>query len=256
MNRDAAVVPLTGAMNCRDVGGYPAAEGCRVRTNAIFRSDRLSQLTDDDREELAGYGIRTVIDFRTSAEATRDVSLLWSTVTTHAPLPIGDEIAQQQEFVDRIRSGEITSITVDDVTDSYLEMLSDSGHQFASFLELVTDLDCWPLLFHCTAGKDRTGIAAALILELCGVDRDLVLDDYELTNSLRSDRRIEQLRSSLEAAGADIEAILPGLSAPRDAMRRTLEFIDKSHGGMEAFVVNELHVDPESVALLRLNLLV
>ena len=119
MNRDAAVVPLTGAMNCRDIGGYPATQDRRVRTNAIFRSDRLSQLTDDDQEELAGYGIRTVIDFRTSAEASRDVSRLWSTVTTHAPLPIGDEIAQQQEFVDRIRSGEITSVTVDDVVDSY-----------------------------------------------------------------------------------------------------------------------------------------
>ena len=127
MNRDTAVVPLTGAMNCRDIGGYPVADGRYVRTNAIFRSDRLSQLTDDDREELATYGIRTVVDFRTSAEANRDVSRLWATVTTHAPLPIGDEIAQQQEFVDRIRSGEITSVTIDDVADSYIEMLSEIG---------------------------------------------------------------------------------------------------------------------------------
>ena len=256
MNRDAAVVPLTGAMNCRDIGGYPATQDRRVRTNAIFRSDRLSQLTDDDQEELAGYGIRTVIDFRTSAEASRDVSRLWSTVTTHAPLPIGDEIAQQQEFVDRIRSGEITSVTVDDVVDSYLDMLSDSGFQFASFLELTADLDCWPLLFHCTAGKDRTGIAAALILELCGVERELVLDDYELTNVLRSERRIEELKPSLEAAGVNIDAIRPALSAPRIAMARTLDDIDKTHGGVEAFVVDELHVDPDSIAVLRLNLLV
>lgn len=256
MNRDTAVVPLTGAMNCRDIGGYPVADGRYVRTNAIFRSDRLSQLTDDDCEELATYGIRTVVDFRTSAEANRDVSRLWATVTTHAPLPIGDEIAQQQEFVDRIRSGEITSVTIDDVADSYIEMLSDSGNQFANFLELTADLDCWPLLFHCTAGKDRTGIAAALILELCGVERGLVLDDYELTNSLRSERRIEQLRQSLEAAGADVEAIRPALSAPRDAMARTLDYLDKTHGGVEKFVVNELHIDPDNVTLLRLNLLV
>ena len=256
MNRDAAVVPLTGAMNCRDIGGYPAAGGRYVRNNAIFRSDRLSQLTDDDRDELAAYGIRTVVDFRTSAEASRDVSRLWSTVTTHAPLPIGDEIAQQQEFVDRIRSGEITSVTVDDVADSYIEMLSDSGNQFANFLELAADLDCWPLLFHCTAGKDRTGIAAALILELCGVERGVVLDDYELTNSLRSERRIEQLRPSLEAAGADVEAIRPALSAPRGAMTRALDYIDKNHGGVEEFVLQELGIDPDNVTIFRLNLLV
>ncbi|MDP7067377.1 MAG: tyrosine-protein phosphatase, partial [Acidimicrobiales bacterium] len=102
MNRDSAVLPLTGAMNCRDLGGYAVGAGRYVRTNALFRSDRLSDLTDDDQEELASYGIRTVVDFRTSAESKRDVSRLWSTVTTHAPLPIGDEIAQQTEFVERI----------------------------------------------------------------------------------------------------------------------------------------------------------
>ena len=127
MNRDFAVLPLTGAMNCRDLGGYEVIDGRHVRRNVLFRSDRLSELSDDDREELASYGIRTVIDFRTSAESSRDVSKLWSTVTTHAPLPIGDEIAQQTEFVERIRAGQITSVTVNDVADSYIEMLSESG---------------------------------------------------------------------------------------------------------------------------------
>ncbi|HJL98292.1 MAG TPA: tyrosine-protein phosphatase [Acidimicrobiales bacterium] len=256
MNRDTAVLPLTGAMNCRDLGGYPTREGRHIRTNAIFRSDRLSDLTEDDQEELASYGIRTVVDFRTSAEAQRDVSRLWGTVTTHAPLPIGDEIAQQTEFVDRIRSGEITSVSVAEVADSYIEMLSDSGHQFVSFLELAADVDCWPLLFHCTAGKDRTGIAAALILELCGVERDLVLDDYELTNTLRSERRIEHLRPSLEEAGADIDAIRPALSAPRPAMEQTLTHLDNAHGGVEQFLVEHLGIHSDTIVALRLNLLV
>ncbi len=256
MNRDAAVLPLTGAMNCRDLGGYPTSEGQLIRTNAIFRSDRLSHLTEDDQEELASYGIRTVVDFRTSAEAHRDVSRLWPTVTTHAPLPIGDEIAQQTEFIDRIRSGEITSISVADVADSYIEMLSDSGHQFVSFLEIAADVDCWPLLFHCTAGKDRTGVAAALILELCGVERNLVLDDYELTNALRSERRIEQLKPSLHQAGVDIEAIRPALSAPRSAMDQTLTYLDTNHDGVEQFLLRNLGVHSDTIAALRINLLV
>tara|TARA_Y100001970_G_scaffold266891_1_gene356159 strand:- start:703 stop:1473 length:771 start_codon:yes stop_codon:yes gene_type:complete len=256
MNRDSAVLPLTGAMNCRDIGGYTADGGRHVRTNALFRSDRLSNLTDDDREELASYGIRTVVDFRTSAESNRDISRLWPTVTTHAPLPIGDEIAQQKEFVDRIRAGEITSVTVDDVADSYIEMLSASGAQFNSFLDLAADLDCWPLLFHCTAGKDRTGIAAALVLELCGVDRESVLDDYELTNALRSERRINELRPSLEAAGADVEAIRPALSAPRDAMAQTLHHLDSRYGGVEDFLIGQLGTYPETIATLRLNMVV
>ncbi|MBM46070.1 MAG: hypothetical protein CL458_12205 [Acidimicrobiaceae bacterium] len=256
MNRENAIIDLSGAMNCRDIGGYPTREGRRVRTNAIFRSDRLSDLIEDDLEELASYGIRTVVDFRTAAETHRDISRLWSTVTTHVPLPIGDEIAQQTEFVDRIRAGEITAVTVTDVADSYIEMLSDSGQQFVNFLELAADIESWPLLFHCTAGKDRTGIAAALILELCGVERELVLDDYELTNTLRSERRIAQLRPSLEEAGADIEAIRPALSAPRQAMEQTLAYFDAEHGGVKQFLLTRLGMNEDTVSAIQLNLLV
>ncbi len=242
-------------MNCRDVGGYRTANGQQIRTNVLFRSDRLSQLTEDDQEELESFGIRTVVDFRTSAEANRDVSRLWSTVTTHAPLPIGDEIAQQTEFIERVRAGAITVVSVSDVADSYMEMLTDAGNQFASFLNLAADYEYWPLLFHCTAGKDRTGLAAALILELCGVERTQVLDDYELTNRLRSEKRIRELTPSLRAAGADIEAIRPALSAPRAAMQQTLEYIDDTFGGTENFVINSLGLDPETLYQLRLNLL-
>ena len=77
MSRTSAVIPLEGAMNCRDVGGYRTANGQQIRTNVLFRSDKLSQLTEDDQEELESFGIRTVVDFRTSAEANRDVSRLW-----------------------------------------------------------------------------------------------------------------------------------------------------------------------------------
>ena len=126
-------------MNCRDVGGYRTANGQQIRTNVLFRSDKLSQLTEDDQEELESFGIRTGGDIRTAAEATRDVSRLWSTGTTHAPLPIGDEIAQQPEFVERVRAGAVTVVSVSDVADSYVEMLTDAGNQFASFLNLAAD---------------------------------------------------------------------------------------------------------------------
>ena len=245
------VVQLQGAMNCRDVGGYPTSDGRRVRTGALFRSDRLSDLTDDDLEELASYGLRTVVDFRTEAEATRDVSRLWSSVGTHAPLPIGDEIAQQHEFVERLKLGEVTAVTHEDVAESYREILEDLRHRYAEFFTLVLDLDQLPLLFHCTAGKDRTGLAAALILEICGVDRSTVLDDYELTNELRAYRRVEQLRPSLEEAGVDVDAVWPALSAPRPALEMTLAHLDESHGGSAGYLSNTLGFGDDGVETLR-----
>jgi protein-tyrosine phosphatase len=256
MSRSQAVLQLDGAMNCRDLGGYPTPEGKTVRTGALFRSDRLSELTEDDLEELSSYGIRTVVDFRTEAEAGRDRTRLWASVTTHAPLPIGDEIAQQHDFLERLKLGEVTEVTHDDVAESYREILDDHHHQYQAFMTLATDVDHLPLLFHCTAGKDRTGVAAAIILEACGVERVTVLDDYELTNELRAHRRIEQLRPSLEEAGVDVEAVRPALSAPRPAMELALEHLDTAHGGAVGYIVNTLGLGHDGVETLRANLLI
>lgn len=256
MSRSHAILQLQGAMNCRDLGGYRTTEGRIVRTGALFRSDRLSDLTENDLEELASHGIRTVVDFRTEAEAGRDRSRLWASVTTHAPLPIGDEIAQQHDFVERLKLGEVTEVTHDDVADSYREILDDHHEKYQAFMALAIDVDHLPLLFHCTAGKDRTGVAAAIILEACGVERVTVLDDYELTNELRAQHRIEQLRPSLEAAGVDVEAVRPALSAPRPAMASALAHLDSAHGGAAGYIADTLGLGHEGVATLRANLLI
>ena len=243
-------------MNCRDVGGYRTVEGRVVRTGALFRSDRLSDLTDDDRADLASYGIRTVVDFRTAAEANRDRTRLWTSVTTHAPLPIGDELAQQEDFLERIKSGEVSNVTEDDVADMYAELLDEHWERYRDFFSLVLDVDHLPLLFHCTAGKDRTGVAAALLLAACGVDRTTVLDDFELTNELRSQRRIAELRPILEAEGVDVEAVIPALSAPRTSMAAALLHLDAAHGGAEGYISTTLGFGPDGVDTLRANLLI
>jgi protein-tyrosine phosphatase len=255
MNREQAIIPLQGAMNCRDLGGYATKDGQVVRTGAVFRSDRLSELTEDDRAELATYGIRTIVDFRTKAESSRDPSRLWPGITSHVPLSVGDEIAQQHEFVERLKLGQIKAVSVADISSSYLGMLSEYPEQFATFLDLVADLDNLPLLFHCTAGKDRTGIAAALVLEVCGVHRKTVLDDYEMTNQLRSEKRIAQLRPELEAAGVSIEAIRPALSAPRESLLSLLDYIDINYGSVFEYAVDALHVMPAQLEAIQMNLI-
>ena len=243
-------------MNCRDVGGYRNADGRIVRTGALFRSDRLSELTDDDLADLASYGIRTVVDFRTEAEAGRDRSRLWTSVTTHAPLPIGDEIAQQEDFLDRIKSGEIAEVTEADVAEMYRELMEEHWVRYQEFFALVLDVEQLPLLFHCTAGKDRTGVAAALLLDACGVDRATVLDDFELTNELRSRRRIATLRPMLEAEGVDVDAVVPALSAPRPSMQAALEHLDHAHGGAAGYISQTLGFGADGVETLRANLLI
>ena len=117
------------------------------------------------------------------------------------------------------------------IADTYKEILTDWNDVFATLMNGLANPSQRPAVFHCTAGKDRTGLAAALLLGVLNVDRDLVLDDYELTNRTRSEHRIEELRGELEANGIDVEIVRPYLSAPREALRMTLDWLDEIHDG-------------------------
>ena len=114
--------------------------------------------------------------------------------------------------------------------------------------------DRLPAVFHCTAGKDRTGVAAALLLEVLGVDREHVLDDYELSTRYRSGPRIEELRPRLVAAGVDVESVRPFLSAPRPALAAGLATVDERHGSVIEFLLAS-GLDPEVPARLKAELL-
>ena len=224
--QNETLVPLVGAMNCRDVGGYGTIDGRRVRRGQIFRSDNLATLTDADLDVLSGHRIRAVYDLRYEAEISERPSRLWDTVAHHEHLPMAGDLAQQGSFMERVMSGAIAEVTLADVTQSYVEILEDHAIDFGQLLTWLAESDRRPSLYHCTAGKDRTGIATALIHELLGVDRSDTLDDYGLSERYRVHRRIAELMPTFAEAGVDIEAIRPALSAPRPAMASLLATID------------------------------
>ena len=225
MRRDAVVV-LEGARNCRDLGGYRTASGRRVRPGALFRSDRLNSLSADDLDELASRGIRTVVDFRAGPEIERDRSRLWASVTSHISLPVGDTVDGDISMVDQILAGRLHSVSEADMVELYMKMLLTYGERFAQFVSVAADIDHLPMLFHCTAGKDRSGLAAALVLEVLGVDRATVLDDYCVTNELRSLQRISELTPQFAEVGIDIDDVRPILCAPRQVMAAVLAELD------------------------------
>ncbi len=262
--RTDAVVVLEGARNCRDVGGYPAASGRRVRTGALFRSDRLSALTDDDLSELGSRGIRTVVDFRAGPEIERDRSRLWPGVTSHISLPVGDTVDGDISLVDQIFEGRLRSVSEGDMAELYLKMISTYGERFAQFVTIAADVDYLPMLFHCTAGKDRSGIASALLLEALGVNREVVLDDYCLSNELRSHQRIKELTPQFAQIGIPIDDVRAILSAPRGVMASVLAELDDRFGragsngrraGAEGYLLAH-GLDPAALEMLRANLLI
>ena len=235
-----------------------------MRPGALFRSDRLSTLTDDDLEELGSRGIRTVVDFRAGPEIERDRSRLWPGVTSHISLPVGDTVDGDISMVDQIFEGRLRSVSESDMAALYLQMIGTYGERFAQLVTVATDVDHLPLLFHCTAGKDRSGIASALLLEALGVARQTVLDDYCLSNELRSHQRIAELTPEFAKIGIDIDDVRAILSAPRAVMASVLDELDSRYGtrqsngagtGVEGYLLAH-GLDATALEMLQANLLI
>lgn len=235
-----------GASNFRDLGGYHNASGGRTRWSTLYRADSLHELTPEDVQRYSELGIRVVYDLRRDSEREVRPNLVPSIdmcITTPIDLA-GVEPLDRTAMSDR-RSGEQLLRTM------YANMLAHSGAVIGELFTGFADPARVPAVFHCHAGKDRTGIVAALLLEALGVSRADVLDDYELTAHYR--RREDQLKSyeTLIASGMAAEAAGAVLGAPRWAMADTMDDLDSVYGGVEAYLLGPAGLDPATLARLR-----
>jgi protein-tyrosine phosphatase len=245
-------IELEGALNFRDLGGYPTHDGQVVAWGRLFRSDGLHQLTAADLDVIHGLGIKVVCDLRNTNEVSVDVSRFPADERVRRlHLPIGGDAANAPSIIDLIRAGEIAAFGVDAVIDVYGMMIEHGAASFGTVVRQAADADQLPLLFHCTAGKDRTGVTAMLLLSVLGVADDDILDDYALTTDYRSGARVEQLRPELEAAGVDVEAVLPFLVAPREVMAGAMAFVRDRWGSIEAYLTGPAGVPVDAVPRLR-----
>lgn len=244
-----ALIPLNGTLNLRDLGGWPTAGGT-IAHGRLFRSDRLAGLTGDDHSRLDALGIATVIDLRYEQEVAEHPSLLWSSVVNHHNIPLGGALANQQSFIARALAGHFDGVSDDDVGQSYLDLLEIHATDFGRAIEALLEPSD-PALFHCTAGKDRTGLLAMLILRAVGVADDDVLTDFELSNRYRARRRVAELRSVFADHGLDVELFRPALSAPRPAMERAMGWIDHEWGGTGRWISDAASVEEAEHRLTR-----
>ena len=190
MNKPGARIDLEGALNLRDLGGW-AADGGTVAYGRIFRSDRLSELSDADLATFAGLGVRTVIDLRHGSEVEEAPSRLWPTVDYHENIPMAGDSVQPRTFLEMAFSGEMDGMTDAFVGETYISMLTRHAQDFGRAINLAVSRA--PSLFHCTAGKDRTGLFAMLVLRSIGVSHDDVMTDFTLSNPYRAEARIVAL---------------------------------------------------------------
>lgn len=232
---------LEGATNFRDLGGYAGHEGRPVRWRALFRSEHLGGLTPADHAQLNQLGLNRAFDFRGVQERAAtpyDVP----GVRQHA-LSIEPTVTQRMESM--VAAGEaLTGEAVAGLMrDLYRGLVNDQSHRFAELFEHLLAEDT-PLVIHCTAGKDRTGIAAALILSALGVPRDVVMQDYLLTNEHFRHPPMPQSRTPKEAL-----AVL--WRVQEDFLTEALRAIDQDHGGIERYLSQRLGLSDAARATLR-----
>jgi protein-tyrosine phosphatase len=249
------LVPLEGTMNCRDIGGYVGDGGRRVRWGCVYRSDNLAGLTADDVAHLGALGVKVVVDFRHDVEVENAPTPPLGAHVETLRLPIGGEAAEGREMLDRVLAGEFDGLDAEWFADIYVQMLEAGASEFGRVVAMAADPANHALLFHCTAGKDRTGMASALLLRTLGVAEADVLDDYELTTHYRSGRRLAQLQPQFDAAGIDIGRFLPFFTAERSVLAAALAALDERYGGVAGYLVGPAGIDPATLDRLRHALL-
>jgi len=221
---------LQGATNFRDLGGYVGRGGRAVRWRRLFRSDHLGGLTHADRVKLSELGLAGTFDFRGVAERDAQPYSL-DGVMQHA-LPIEPTVVQRMNDVVAAGRTLTAPVVVQLMKDLYRGLVNDQADQYARLFEHLLQSDA-PVVFHCTAGKDRTGIAAALILLALGVPRDQVVDDYLLTNELYQ-RPPMPHSSTPEGALAVLWRVQTGF------LDAALHSVDVDHGGVERYLLERL----------------
>lgn len=247
-------VPLTGTVNFRDIGGYHTSDGRRVRWGRVYRAGSLSQLTTDDHATLSAMGLRVVCDLRTQEESAQAPDVLPPDVAyVGLPVQTSEPIARQIRSLFRYRKQMHMA-----VIDAYTRLMVDGNPSvFAGLFESLADADALPLALHCAAGKDRTGIATAFLLDILGVPDAVILADYSLSNRYADVFRAhtEDMVRPLKRLGMGDSTLVPLFTADPATMAATLAHVRERYGSVEDYLTGAAGVAPETLYRVKQNLL-
>lgn len=245
------LLALEGSRNLRDLGGYPTQDGRQVKWGMLFRSGSIAGLTQADWEQLTARGVRALCDLRTTHERT------------HEPFAWAESPGLKYWARDYPSSfGELRKVMASDfptgdaaraaMLAGFKELPFEQATAYRQIFHHLKDGDV-PLLFNCSAGKDRAGTAAAIILSALGVPRDVVMQDFELTDELGN------LRQSMMSRPENVSVLSRQPGEVSDAILRAdptyiataLASIDERHGSIEAYLDEVLSIAARDLETIR-----
>jgi protein-tyrosine phosphatase len=252
-------LPLEGAKNFRDLGGYRTSDGHYVRWGQVYRSNHLVNLTARDSEYLNSLGIRLVCDVRSDGERARAPDHWTGNAPEFFAVPIGSNLFTAPTAEDLKRRVVAINAETKDSVRAYDYAIGYAG-QYAKILKRIAAGDL-PVVEHCTAGKDRTGVFSAILLTALGVPRDTVVQDYMLSNQyLLAPDTIETTTADLQRAfglaeAPDISTVKTIMTAKPETLEATLDKIGKTYGSFGNYLQDALKLSDSDLLNIRQRLL-
>ncbi len=238
-------IPVPGTHNIRDLGGYATQAG-PTRWRRLLRADGLHRMNQEGVAQLHGLGVRTVIDLRRHHELA----------TQPNPTNGHPGIAYVHiSLFDKLDVAEATAPETDEpnvLLSLYRRALAERGEEIRQILTTIAEADGL-VLFHCTAGKDRTGVIAALLLALAGVSEQDIVADYALTKSQIAPL-LDAIQQRVTARGEDMNRYKALLECEPETMQQFLDHLAEHHGGVNRYLVG-IGVTETITARLRARLL-
>jgi protein-tyrosine phosphatase len=231
MQNSERLLDFPSLLNARDLGGYPTTDGSQTRWRSLLRSDDLAQLTPEGVQALADYGVRTVVDLRWAEEIVLNPSPIAAQAPqiryVHSSL-LADTPARWRELSKSCEKELWKCVVLEQVRAELREVL-----------RVIASAPAGPLLFHCVAGKDRTGLIAALMLTLADVKPEYIASDYAKSTQMLEDAYLERYKD------IDPQDVLENVRCPEEGVHNMLSYLG-SQGGIRAYLrgigLNEMQI--------------
>jgi protein-tyrosine phosphatase len=247
-------LPLACCDNFRDLGGYETTDGRVVRWDRLYRTGELSKLTRSDLKYLSQFDVKLVCDFRSNRERVASPDRTIDDAPEMLDLPVDQEGVDPERLRTKIRTGGLVALGVEQtMLDAYRAFVTDYSQEWTAMFQRLVREENLPTVVHCTAGKDRTGFASALVLLALGVPEETVFEDYLSTNYYQQNffRFVFRWIPLYSFFRTDPEDLLPLIEARREYLQTSLDEMVASYGSIDAYLERALGLDAEMRAKLE-----